>query len=396
MSRTVDSDSLDVPHGRTGGPAWAPPAQDPRDAPAFDLRLTADKTGLLFDDVPQVCVSSFVAAGVWVGAMWRMLASAPLLWWWLLFAAAVAVRAVAYLRYRAQRPSPGQAGTWLRRYVGVVMSSALIWGLGTVLLVRDAGLLPQIATFSFLVCLSGAALVTYGLFPRLTLAVIVVLLLPIETVLVLDGVAFARWMALSALLFSISTLVGVHAYARRMEESFLRTYRLQEANRIAQWHAETDVLTGLKNRRAFSAAGRALIELAARERQPVSVMVIDLDRFKQINDGHGHSAGDAVLAGMGDLLRATLRRSDICGRFGGDEFAVLLPNTALEAAQAVAEKLHEAAMRTTVPLPGHDTALSFSIGIASGAGEDFDALMGRADQAMYQAKRCGSHRNVAQ
>jgi diguanylate cyclase (GGDEF)-like protein len=125
------------------------------------------------------------------------------------------------------------------------------------------------------------------------------------------------------------------------------------------------------------------------------VLLIDLDHFKDINDGYGHSVGDALLAHVADLMRTALRRSDICGRLGGDEFAVLLPNATAEAAHAVAEKIRTLALQTTVPLDGLEVSVCLSIGIACGAGEDFDALLARADHAMYEAKRMGPNRIVA-
>ena len=327
--------------------------------------------------------------------MWDLAPRGRLQLWAGLFLLATALRFAIYFAFRPGARAAVSDTARMRGFWFAVTLVAIVWGPGTALVIHDASLMAKIATFVFQVSLSGASLVAYGQVPRLTLLVNVVVLAPIEALLVTEGSAFARWMAFGALLFSISTVRSVFAYARRMEESVLRNHRLREANRVAQWHAETDALTGLKHRRAFASAAQTLMQLAARERHPVSVMVIALDHFKDINDGYGHPAGDAMLAHVAELLRSSLRRSDICGRFGGDEFAVLLPNTALDAAQAVAEKLRTLAMQTTVPLDGLEVSVSLSIGIACSDASGFEALMARADQAMYQAKRHGSNRIVA-
>ena len=361
----------------------------------FREQLRADTTAQLYRSAVYSFFASLVAGGVWVGAMWDLAPHGRLQLWSGAFALATLLRFGVYFAFRPSGMRPAPVAIRLRAFWAAVALVSLVWGPGTVLVVRDAALLAKVGTFVFSVSLSGAALVAYGQVPRLTLLVNILVLAPIELLLLLERSAFAGWMALGALLFSLSTVRSVFAYARWMEESLLRTYRLREANRIAQWHAETDALTGLMNRRAFSSAAQALMQLAARERHPVSVMVIDLDHFKDINDGYGHPAGDAMLAHVADLLRSSLRRSDICGRFGGDEFAVLLPNTALDAAHGVAEKLRTLAMQTTVPLDGLDVSVSLSIGIACSDASGFDTLMARADQAMYQAKRHGSNRIVA-
>lgn len=392
--------------GDTGGPVPAarfrrslsvrmePTATD-RAPAGFAEALLADRTALLYGGAMYSFLGSLLAGGVWMGAMWDLAPRERLLGWGAAFLLATLLRFAIYFAFRPSGLVRVADPARMRWFWIAVTLAATTWGPGTLLVIHDASLLAKIATFVFLVSLSGAALVAYGQVPRLTLLVNVLVLAPIEALLVSEGSAFARWMAFGAFLFSISTIRSVFAYARRIEEGVLRNHRLREANRVAQWHAETDALTGLKNRRAFSSAAQTLMQLAARERHPVSVMVIDLDHFKEINDGYGHPAGDAMLAHVAELLRSSLRRSDICGRFGGDEFAVLLPNTALDAAQAVAEKLRTLAMQTTVPLDGLEVSVSLSIGIACSEASGFEALMARADQAMYQAKRHGNNRIVA-
>jgi diguanylate cyclase (GGDEF)-like protein len=149
-----------------------------------------------------------------------------------------------------------------------------------------------------------------------------------------------------------------------------------------------DELTGLYNLRGFHLLGEQALRLAQRSRVPFSVLFIDLDNLKQINDLHGHSVGSACLAEIGALLQAIFRETDVLGRIGGDEFAVA--GQFSHAAVAIAtERLREAsALRNSTP--GHRAALSFSIGHVTSlltGHESLQMLLSKADQAMYEEKR---------
>lgn len=157
--------------------------------------------------------------------------------------------------------------------------------------------------------------------------------------------------------------------------------------------AGADSLTGAMSRRAFrDAAGRA-IELALRHGQPLSCLVFDLDHFKAVNDGHGHATGDLVLRETVAACLARLRKSDPLGRMGGEEFAVLLPQTGLEGALKVAENLRSAIAALRLGEPDDPLQVTASFGVASLDGAvDLDALLARADAALYAAKADGRNR----
>jgi diguanylate cyclase (GGDEF)-like protein len=167
-----------------------------------------------------------------------------------------------------------------------------------------------------------------------------------------------------------------------------------EARLAAQ--SETDPLTGLPNRRGFAERAGAALAAARRQGEPCAVVAFDLDRFKAINDGHGHAAGDVVLRGVGAAIRASVRGGDVSGRMGGEEFALLLPGDDIADAVSVAERLR-ALVRATVPHPaGGDAAVTLSVGVAVvGAGappEALDAALAAADRALYDAKQQGRDR----
>ncbi|MFL6635991.1 MAG: diguanylate cyclase [Massilia sp.] len=155
-----------------------------------------------------------------------------------------------------------------------------------------------------------------------------------------------------------------------------------------------DHLTGVANRRAFFEAGELELNRNRRAPRPTALILVDADHFKVINDRHGHAGGDAVLRHLGQLLAATFRQVDVVARVGGEEFAVLLPSTDLDAAVAVAERLRGLVASRPVAYDGALIGLTISAGVAVCDGEapGLDGLMKRADQALYAAKAAGRDR----
>ena len=158
---------------------------------------------------------------------------------------------------------------------------------------------------------------------------------------------------------------------------------------IAERRAHTDSLTGLPNRRALDDTFRLLIAQAGRSLTPLSAMLIDLDRFKDVNDTYGHDRGDEVLAAMATTLKESVRTSDFAARLGGEEFLVLLPNTDPTTAGVVAEGIAKSLAKTSVH--GMEQMVTASFGVAGYPmhGVDMANLLRSADRALYQAKRDG-------
>ena len=168
----------------------------------------------------------------------------------------------------------------------------------------------------------------------------------------------------------------------------------REASEQQRQASFSDYLTGLANRRAFFEAAELELERRRHSSRSVSVIMVDADHFKAINDKFGHPAGDAVLRHLAQVLKTTFRDVDVVARVGGEEFAVLLPSTGLAAAQAVANRL--VALVETMPalVDGGSIGLTVSAGVAQmdDSVEGLDALMKRADQALYVAKARGRNR----
>ena len=159
--------------------------------------------------------------------------------------------------------------------------------------------------------------------------------------------------------------------------------------------ATHDRLTGIANRETLLATLTAEVERAGRHYKPLSVAFIDIDRFKPINDTYGHNSGDAVLRQVASLIADSIRASDTFGRYGGEEFMLILPETTPEDAVALAEELRALVMQEPLRIAGgHDIRATISIGIAGGRGTglQLDMLVDRADAAMYAAKSQGRNR----
>jgi diguanylate cyclase (GGDEF)-like protein len=160
---------------------------------------------------------------------------------------------------------------------------------------------------------------------------------------------------------------------------------LQRALKRAQELALTDPLTGVPNRRAFFEVAEGLVELARRQPQPIALVFFDANNFKEINDRLGHRVGDEVLRRAAQAIRANLRAADVVARAGGDEFLVLLPNTGLEQAHKVADKLQACLDRE---MRQHGWSMTFCHGVAAShrQEESIEDLVRRADELMYRAK----------
>lgn len=155
--------------------------------------------------------------------------------------------------------------------------------------------------------------------------------------------------------------------------------------------ATTDSLTGLANRRAFFERTESARLLSSRLRKPISLIMLDIDHFKVLNDRFGHASGDQALCVFAETARGVLRENDIMGRLGGEEFALALPGTDLAGALQAAERLREAVEQ--VILPKHGYAMTVSIGVVLiDPNEGINSALARADQALYQAKSGGRNR----
>jgi diguanylate cyclase (GGDEF)-like protein len=201
----------------------------------------------------------------------------------------------------------------------------------------------------------------------------------------------------------IGAVLAVHPTPLSADESVAITTTIAQAAPVlanlrnlalADFRANNDALTGLPNRRATEATLKRLVAQANRSVTPLTAVMLDLDHFKAINDGYGHGKGDEVLAAVGAALDSALRASDFAGRYGGEEFLILLPDTSARGGAQLAEKLRE--IIRSISVPGIDRPITASLGVADlfqntgGAG----SLVREADRALYAAKAAGRDRVV--
>ena len=324
-------------------------------------------------------------------------------------AAVVAVLAVAWIPVDLVGLAPAE-------FTPITLLRLLLAGAMAALLVHLRRLPPlsALAVFIALQCIAFAAMqgclhaggvgalrVGYGLFPYIVavqLAIFPVswacalrLASPIALLVAVPvlGGELRSGPMLWNLLWLLALLLALAAWASNAQLSLLR--ELLHARR----DATHDALTGLFNRRA--AAERLVLERARAERlrTPLSVLMLDIDHFKRINDRWGHAAGDGVLVALADALRHQLRASDLGVRHGGEEFLVILPGDSAAQAFEAAERIRGEVAKLAVPLDGDTASITVSIGIATFDGsESAEQLVARADAALYRAKQAGRDRSV--
>jgi diguanylate cyclase (GGDEF)-like protein len=176
----------------------------------------------------------------------------------------------------------------------------------------------------------------------------------------------------------------------RAEDAMLE---LHHANRELTRLAATDPLTGAANRREFMQRAEQEVSRSQRNGSPLALLMIDLDHFKRVNDRYNHHVGDIVLMEFVKLCQSHLRNIDLLGRFGGEEFTVLLPATNIDSARIVAEKLRHTMEHHTINANGEQISITISIGIAQyKPGDSIESWINTADERMYQAKRLGRNR----
>jgi diguanylate cyclase len=193
----------------------------------------------------------------------------------------------------------------------------------------------------------------------------------------------------------VANVIGdvVHSNQKLQAKLDLAEERLQEQAVEIEAHISrslTDPLTGLPNRREFNERLEERMGTWSRRQEVFALVLVDVDHFKKLNDQHGHLAGDLVLSTLADCLRKAIRREDAIARFGGEEFAILLPNTSLPQATLVAEKIRDAVARILVNHNGQRIAITVSSGSATiQPNEPIESLIQRADTALYAAKAAG-------
>jgi two-component system, cell cycle response regulator len=200
---------------------------------------------------------------------------------------------------------------------------------------------------------------------------------------------------------------GAHDYLKKPFENIELLARVSSAVHVKKLQDElrqrnadldrmsrTDALTGLYNRRHLDEELLRQESTASRHQDPLCVLLLDIDHFKRVNDTHGHLAGDLVLRGFADRLRAELRAGDIAGRWGGEEFLVIMPRTDADGGYEVAERLRRATAAKPISAGEVDIDVSVSGGCVSSMGDSAEDLLHLADSCLYRAKESGRNKII--
>ena len=222
------------------------------------------------------------------------------------------------------------------------------------------------------------------------------------TLLPLSGVALIMWWigldrfaVINAFVFLALTLVVGLMLARVFEATNRRAFALEHA---LMQEARTDPLTRLANRRSIEETAAAELKRQGRTGKPLALVLCDVDHFKRINDEQGHDAGDRTIRAVGESLRSVMRATDALGRWGGEEFLAILPETDEDEAATLAERMRSTVETTPMPgAPGSHVTVSLGVAAAlrgpgGAADASFDALLKAADAALYRAKAAGRNR----
>jgi len=223
----------------------------------------------------------------------------------------------------------------------------------------------------------------------------------IFSVVVAELAVLAVYMIFGASVFS-ATMVAYLALVIPIAIAFPTSYvmgitghRLDRAQSSLRELAETDELTGLINRRSFFERAIDQLDAAAAQHSPMTLLIVDADYFKQLNDSYGHATGDAALKFIAEKLHASIRRNDLACRLGGEEFAILLPGVHEEQAQPTAERILTKIAEQPMVHDGKIIEMSVSCGVAdTSVSYDMTALFKAADDALYAAKDAGRNRAI--
>ncbi|MBK8170244.1 MAG: GGDEF domain-containing protein [Sandaracinaceae bacterium] len=203
-----------------------------------------------------------------------------------------------------------------------------------------------------------------------------------------------RGMAFGGILYITMASRATKLLNEFLSRSYRLAHELDKARAVAESTARTDVLTGLRNRRAFYEQGEAVVQNATRSGRSCAAVMIDIDRFKSINDRFGHAAGDEVIKSLATVLKDTVRDGELAARLGGEEFVVLLPEGSSADAEALAERIRTRAEAHAAIVDSTEIAFTVSLGVAS-RGDDcatLDALIAFADSALYASKEGGRNK----
>ncbi len=358
----------------------------------FDLLVKQDKLQLLYSQSFPSTYFSLFTAFIYAGIIWGKIDSTYIYGWLTAVVIATLIRLTLFFTYKKQNPQGAAILKWEKPYFASLMLAVAIWSIGIVMIAYRLPFLYQVISFLIMLGMAGAALTVYSAIRYFSSLAVLGVLTPVIILFVYIGNRTSLLIALTGLIFLVSALRATRILSHNLHYSYMLTHALSRAKEEAERLASIDMLTGLNNRRAFTEQANVQVEYCKRYEHPVAALVLDADHFKKINDSRGHAAGDIALQNLARTLQKITRSSDIIGRIGGEEFAVLLSNTEEKEALLVAEKLRKWIADHPVNINDDYFSITVSIGVATDHDYNLEKLLNRADEAMYQAKQSGRNR----
>lgn len=348
-----------------------------------------EKIKLLYQHSLTPILLSAVASLFLVAALWSSANQTHLLIWLAITISFACFRTALLFKFRRAKPEGDAILNWEAPYSISLLIVFLCWSIGLIWIMPTNNLSAVFILNTFSIGLAGAAISWYSPLRYLQMASISLALIPMIIMLFTLGHQETFWVGVAACCMYVSCMITSVLLQKTFNGNLELTYDLAQAKLQAENMAGTDSLTGLNNRRAFFDKAEYLFAYCKRNHQPISALMLDVDHFKKINDSYGHSAGDIALRNLARLLNENLRQSDLSCRFGGEEFAVLLPNTTSKEAVEMANMLRKMMMTTIIALADENAlSLTASFGISE-TGETVEDLLNHADKAMYAAKNNG-------
>jgi len=362
---------------------------------AVEDRVRADLVGLLYEQVALSSALGAIVATVLCALLWSVTRHSLLLGFWL------AVVAVSFARgslARLYRLRPGTFDTrgWEHRFLVTLVATGAVWGVGGWLIMPPGEIEYQAVVYFFLMGMVGGAVANYSAHVVGVMTNAILVFLPSTIAFVVEDSALTRAMAFGSVVYVVGAYRAARALARSFRRSHQLTHELDLARQAAEVQARTDELTGMRNRRAFHELGEVAVAQARRYNDPLAVISLDIDHFKKVNDTWGHATGDETLRLVAIIINRMVRTSDIAGRVGGEEFAIVLPRASPEQAAAMAERLRVAMEKAPLYHDNgelHFTA-SFGVAVRTAAADTLERLLAEADKALYEAKEGGRNRVV--
>jgi diguanylate cyclase (GGDEF)-like protein len=351
--------------------------------------IRVEKIKLLYQQSLTPIILSAVVSLFLVAALWTSANHQHLLIWLGIACLLAFLRMILMSKFKHNNPQGKLVLAWEKPYSISLIAVFLVWSLGLIWVMPRDNLSAVFILNSVSIGLAGAAISWYSPLRYLQMAAISLAQIPMIMVLLTLGHEETFWVGVASCCMYVSCMVTSVFLHKTFNGNLELAYDLEQAKKHAEDLARTDTLTGLNNRRAFFAKAEPLFAYCKRSKEPISALMLDIDHFKKINDNFGHAAGDVALRNLAHLIKTHLRDSDIPCRFGGEEFAVLLPNTNVAEATEMANILKKRMMENTIALADNDVlSVTASFGIAE-IGETVEDLLNNADKAMYAAKHYG-------